>query len=365
MSGAGAEVARGADLHLGRVAVALEMLGDLAKPDVALGPLTTYRVGGAADVFVRVRRRDDLDALAWALRESSLPVLVVGRGSNLLVADAGFRGIAVSVADITSEIAIDADAHTVTAGSGVLLPVLARRAAAAGLAGFEWAVGVPGSIGGAVRMNAGGHGSDIAASLIEITTADLGAGDPDPDPDAADLGAVDPDADPDAVSLDVRDRSMPIGRPQTSGGHSRIRTVPSAEVGLRFRGSALRADAVVLDATLQLRPGNRAASEREIAEIVAWRRANQPGGQNAGSVFVNPVPGEVSAGELIDAIGLRGRRVGSASVSEKHANFIQADEGGSADDVRALMRLVRDEVEAHTGYALRSEIRLVGFGEER
>jgi UDP-N-acetylmuramate dehydrogenase len=351
MSGAGAEVARGADLHLGRVAVALEMLGDLAKPDVALGPLTTYRVGGAADVFVRVRRRDDLDALAWALRESSLPVLVVGRGSNLLVADAGFRGIAVSVADITSEIAIDADAHTVTAGSGVLLPVLARRAAAAGLAGFEWAVGVPGSIGGAVRMNAGGHGSDIAASLIEITTADL--------------GAVDPDADPDAVSLDVRDRSMPIGRPQTSGGHSRIRTVPSAEVGLRFRGSALRADAVVLDATLQLRPGNRAASEREIAEIVAWRRANQPGGQNAGSVFVNPVPGEVSAGELIDAIGLRGRRVGSASVSEKHANFIQADEGGSADDVRALMRLVRDEVEAHTGYALRSEIRLVGFGEER
>jgi UDP-N-acetylmuramate dehydrogenase len=347
MSGAGADVARGADLHLDRVAVALEVLGDLAEPDVALGPLTTYRVGGAADVFVRVRRRDDLDVLARALRASSLPLLVIGRGSNLLVADAGFRGIAVSVADITSEIGIDADAHTVTAGSGVLLPVLARRAAAAGLAGFEWAVGVPGSIGGAVRMNAGGHGSDIAASLVEITIADL-------DP-----------VDPDAVDPDVRDRSVPTGRPRTAGVRSRVRTVPSAEVGLRFRGSALRADAVVLDATLQLRPGNRADSEREISEIVAWRRANQPGGQNAGSVFVNPVPGEVSAGELIDAIGLRGRRVGSASVSEKHANFIQADEGGSADDVRALMRLVRDEVQTHTGYALRSEIRLVGFEEDR
>jgi UDP-N-acetylmuramate dehydrogenase len=360
MSGAGADVARGADLQLDRVAVALEVLGDLAEPDVALGPLTTYRVGGAADVFVRVRRRDDLDVLARALRESSLPLLVIGRGSNLLVADAGFRGIAVSVADITSEIGIDADAHTVTAGSGVLLPVLARRAAAAGLAGFEWAVGVPGSIGGAVRMNAGGHGSDIAASLLEVTIADLDAVDPaDVDPvvvDRGDLGAVD---------RDVAGSSRPADRPQTSGGHSRIRTVPSAELGLRFRGSALRADAVVLDATLQLRPGNRADSEREISEIVAWRRANQPGGQNAGSVFVNPVPGVVSAGELIDAVGLRGRRVGSASVSEKHANFIQADEDGSADDVRALMRLVRDEVEAHTGYALRSEIRLVGFGEER
>ena len=107
--------------------------------------------------------------------------------------------------------------------------------------------------------------------------------------------------------------------------------------------------------------GNRDAAEREISEIVQWRRANQPGGQNAGSVFVNPVPGEVTSGALIDGAGLRGMREGSATVSNKHANFIQADEGGSADDVRRLMRLVRDRVEAATGYRRRSEIRLIGF----
>jgi len=306
------------------VAVAEEVLGDLADRDVPIGPMTTYRVGGSADLFVRIGRREDLAALAEAHRRSGLPVLVVGRGSNLLVSDAGFRGIAVSVAAIADTIEIDVPARSVLAGAAVFLPVLARRVAAAGLTGFEWAVGVPGSIGGAVRMNAGGHGSDMAACLREVTIADV-------------------DAEPGAT----------------------IRVLPAAAVGLRFRGSALPPSAIVLDARLELAPGDRERSEREIAEIVAWRRANQPGGQNAGSVFVNPVPGEVSAGELIDAAGLRGRRVGSACVSEKHANFIQADEGGSADDVRDLMRIVAGEVERRSGYALRSEIRLVGFEDGR
>jgi len=173
-------------------------------------------------------------------------------------------------------------------------------------------------------MNAGGHGSDMAACLTEVTIAELAGPAP-----------------------------------------AEIRTVPAADIGLRFRGSALRPDMLVLDAVLQLRAGDRTAAEREIAEIVAWRRANQPGGQNAGSVFVNPVPGEVSAGELIDGAGLRGLRIGSAEVSEKHANFIQADEGGAADDVRELMRVVRHRVEERTGYTMRTEIRLIGFGDER
>jgi len=306
------------------VAVAEEVLGDLADRDVPIGPMTTYRVGGSADLFVRIGRREDLAALAEAHRRSGLPVLVVGRGSNLLVSDAGFRGIAVSVAAIADTIEIDVPARSVLAGAAVFLPVLARRVAAAGLTGFEWAVGVPGSIGGAVRMNAGGHGSDMAACLREVTIADV-------------------DAEPGAT----------------------IRVLPAAAVGLRFRGSALPPSAIVLDARLELAPGDRERAEREIAEIVAWRRANQPGGQNAGSVFVNPVPGEVSAGELIDAAGLRGRRVGSACVSGRHANFIQADEGGSADDVRDLMRIVAGEVERRSGCALRSEIRLVGFEDGR
>jgi UDP-N-acetylmuramate dehydrogenase len=186
-------------------------------------------------------------------------------------------------------------------------------------------VGVPGSIGGAVRMNAGGHGSDMAAVLVDVSVVDLSAS---------------------TVSSAVE------------------RTLAAGEIGLGFRHSELPVSAVVVSARLQLAPGDRATSEAAIAEIVSWRRANQPGGQNAGSVFVNPVPGEVSAGALIDAAGLRGLRVGSAHVSEKHANFIQVADGGSADDVRALMQVVREQVEEISGYVLRSEIRLVGFEDE-
>lgn len=303
--------------HRQAVAAAMAALGELAEVDVPLGPMTTYRVGGSADLFVRVRSVVDLERIAAARQASGLPLLVVGRGSNLLVSDAGYRGIAISLLDMATDVAVDESSSVVEAGSAVLLPVLARQLASAGLAGFEWAVGVPGSIGGAVRMNAGGHGSDMSESLIDARIFDLADG-------------------TDAV-------------------------IPAADLGLRFRGSELRPDQVVVSARLQLAPGVTEEAKAALSEIVAWRRANQPGGQNAGSVFVNPVPGEVSAGQLVDEIGLRGFRHRSAVVSDKHANFIQADEDGSADDVRELMRLVARQVEAETGYALRSEIRLIGF----
>ena len=297
----------------------LDRLGTAVGRDVALGPMTTYRVGGTAALFVRVTEREQLGAVAEAARASGLPVLVVGRGSNLLVADAGFPGLAIGLGDLEAAIDIDVPGATVVASAGVALPVLARKTAAAALSGFEWAVGVPGSIGGAVRMNAGGHGSDMSASLVEVTVFDLHEG---------------------------------VERRLSAG-----------ELGLEFRSSSLAAHHLVLDATLQLRQGDADASAQLIGEIVAWRRTNQPGGQNAGSVFVNPVPGEVSAGALIDAAGLRGHRLGTATVSDKHANFIQADDGGRADDVLALMTHVRARVEATSGFRLRSEIRLVGFDE--
>ncbi len=138
-------------------------LGTLCRVDEPLGPLTTYRVGGPAAIFVAPTSLADLQAVAAVISRYQLPVLVVGRGSNLLVADAGFAGVAMSLAEWAD--GIELSGVEVTAGSAVALPVLARRTAAAGLTGFEWAVGVPGSIGGAVRMNAGGHGSDIAACL--------------------------------------------------------------------------------------------------------------------------------------------------------------------------------------------------------
>ena len=304
------------------VEIAARVLGDLARRDVPLAPFTTYKVGGAAALHVSARSHDDLRLVARAVRRSGLPLLVVGRGSNLLVSDAGFRGVALSVVDMTSEVDLDVSSGVVEAGSAVRLPVLARQTVRAGLTGFEWAVGVPGSIGGAVRMNAGGHGSDMSESLVDVRVCDL--------------------SDVDAP----------------------VRVVPAGDLGLRFRGSDLDSDDVVLSARLQLAPGDPEDGERELGEIVAWRRTNQPGGQNAGSVFVNPVPGEVSAGALIDGVGLRGMRMGRAFVSDKHANFIQADPDGSADDVVALMRHVRATVLERTGHALRSEIQLVGFGDD-
>ena len=300
-------------------AARLSVLGSAVERDVPLGPMTTYRVGGTAALFVRVSDRLMLPAVAEAARASGLPVLVVGRGSNLLVADSGFAGLAIGLSDLEEVIELDTEHAIARASAGVALPVLARKTAAAGLAGFEWAVGVPGSVGGAVRMNAGGHGSDMAASLTNAVVFDLVAG--------------------------------------------AERTLGVDELGLGFRSSELAEHQLVLDATLQLHHGDAEVSGRLISEIVAWRRTNQPGGQNAGSVFVNPVPGEVSAGALVDAAGLRGHRIGTATVSDKHANFIQADDGGSADDVRALMAFVRERVEESSGFRLRSEIRLVGFDE--
>ncbi len=204
---------------------------------------------------------------------------------------------------------------TVRAGGATALPVLARRTAAAGLTGLEWAVGVPGSVGGAVRMNAGGHGSDVAATLVEVRVVDL------------------------------------------ASGHDGV--VAAADLHLGYRRSALPPTAVVVEATFALRPGDAAAAGAEVAEIVRWRREHQPGGQNAGSVFTNP-PGD-AAGRLVDEAGCRGLRVATAAVSTKHANFIQADPGGSADDVAALILEVRRRVAAATGVSLHPELRMVGF----
>jgi UDP-N-acetylmuramate dehydrogenase len=260
----------------------------------------------------------DLQLVARAVRESGVPTVVLGRGSNTLVADGGYDGLVVVLGAFAS--AIEVDATSVTVGAGVLLPVVARRTAAVGLTGAEWMVGIPGSIGGAVRMNAGGHGSDMAAVLAGVRVTDLLSGE--------------------------------------------NREVAPAALALRFRGSALADHEVVTAARLDLGPGDRARSEAEIADIVRWRREHQPGGQNCGSVFVNPVPFQLSAGEVIDGLGLRGFRIGTAQVSDKHANFVQADEGGSAADVRAVIEAVRSAVETERGIALRSEVRLVGFGDE-
>lgn len=295
--------------------LALRRMAGFATADEPLAPHTTYRVGGPALVFATPRTLDELEVVGEVAHETGLSVLTIGRGSNLLVADAGFAGIVVSVSALGESIEFEGAA--VTAGGAVALPVLARRCVAAGRVGFEWAVGVPGSVGGAVRMNAGGHGSDMAASLLGAHVFDLRTAD--------------------------------------------VAWLPVAALGLGFRSSDLCDHQVVIDARLQLSIGDAVTAEATLSEIVRWRREHQPGGQNAGSVFVNPIPGELPAAVLIDRLGLRGFRIGGAFVSDKHANFIQATDGATAADVRAVMEHVRAAVREASGYSLRSEVRLVGF----
>lgn len=295
-----------------------------AKRDVDLSQYTTYKVGGTAALHMTVASIDDLYLVSAVLAEVELPILVIGRGSNLLISDSGFRGLALTIGGLADYLDLpnreeDPNVEPIALfGGSVALPVASRQSVARGLTGFEWGVGVPGSVGGAVRMNAGGHGSDMASSLTSVRMFHLRKG------------------------LEAH--------------------VNAVDLGLRFRGSALDDHHVVLSATVDLEwSKSQEASEAELQEVVRWRRENQPGGQNAGSVFVNPEPGKVSAGAVIDELGMRGLRVGSAQVSEKHANFIQADENGSAHDVVSLMAEIRRRVRDERGYVLRSEIRLVGF----
>jgi UDP-N-acetylmuramate dehydrogenase len=309
---------------LDRVAAALVgHLGERVGRNVPVGPMTTYRVGGAAAVFVRLDDESDLDALreiiaSTALANTGVDVLVVGRGSNLLVADDGFAGVAVQLGDAFDRVDIADSEPVVRAGGAASLPVVARRTAAAGLRGFEWAVGVPGSIGGAVRMNAGGHGSDMAASVLRVRVCDLATGED---------GVVD-----------------------------------AERLALSYRRSAISPSQVVVWAEMGLRAGDPTVATAEIDEIVRWRREHQPGGPNAGSVFTNPT--DDSAGRLIDVAGCKGLRIGSAEVSDKHANFIQADAGGRADDVFDLMAEVRRRVRNDLGVTLVPETRLIGFDRE-
>ena len=305
------------------LAAAIEQLrtGPLAartQVDAPLGAMTTYRVGGSAAVLVTLDAPGDPVALASVLASRSVPVVAIGRGSNVLVSDDGFDGIAVVLGAGFAEIDVDVDTGLVTCGAAAKLPVVARSTVQAGLAGFEWAVGVPGSIGGAVRMNAGGHGAEMKDAVTEVELIDLRTGE--------------------------------------------LQRRHADHLAFAYRTSAITSTDLVLRATLQLAPGDPASGKAEMLEIVQWRRDNQPGGQNAGSVFTNP--SDDSACRLIDAAGLKGLRIGTAEVSDKHANFIQADPEGSAADVRALMREIVRRVADHSGVTLHAETHLVGFDED-
>lgn len=281
---------------------------------VSLAPFTTYKRGGEAAYFIEAEGEDDVLAAGEIARAHGLPVLALGRGSNLVVASSGFAGLVIRSGKAMMSVDIAPDG-TVTAGAACSLPILARTTVDAGRGGLEFFTGIPGSVGGAVRMNAGCHGSETADRLVAARIVDLGSG-----------------------SVDDR---------------------PAAALDLAYRHSNLTADDFVVSATFTTEPVEVDEGKRRIREVTAWRRQHQPGGTlNAGSVFKNP-PGD-AAGRIIDELGLKGLTVGGASVSDRHANFIVAGDTATPEDVYALAHLVRQRVLEETGVELEPEIRFVG-----
>jgi UDP-N-acetylmuramate dehydrogenase len=301
--------------------VAYEVLAGRAhgrlERDVGIGPMTSYGLGGPAAVFLEAATGSDLEALSLALRESGAPSIMLGRGSNLLVSDRGFDGVAVRLGSGFRWTRVEGE--TIAAGAAVPLPTVAVLSGQHALAGVEFAIAIPASVGGAVRMNAGAHGHSVGEVLREVEVFRLDA--------------------------------------------ARAETIPADRLGFSYRSSDLPADAIVTGARFGLRPGDEAGIQDRLREAREWRRANQPLNlPNAGSVFKNPAGDP--AGRLIEATCGKGMAVGGARISEVHANFIVATAEARADDVYTLIRRIQRRVKEDTGVDLELEVRLIGEFEE-
>ena len=303
-------------------------IGVKTSRDEPLARFTTMRVGGPADLFATVHNAHELRGLVRFARTRGLPHLILGRGSDVVIADAGVRGLVIQVRAEGSRVTDD----RYTAEAGVQMARAATETQRAGLTGLEFGLAIPGTVGGAVWANAGAHEADVAGVLESARVLDA-------------LGneAIVPAAD---LGLGYRDSRFKHGAP----GADAQRADGAGVDGPRD---------LVVEATFRLSRADPDTIKERLDEIRRWRQAHQPLGlASAGSVFRNP-PGD-SAGRLIDEAGLKGTRIGGATVSEKHANFIVNDQKGSASDVRRLAEQVRKAVLARHGLALEFEIEFVG-----
>jgi UDP-N-acetylmuramate dehydrogenase len=291
-------------------------IGVKTSRDEPLARFTTMRVGGPADLFATAHNAFELRALVRFARTRELPHVILGRGSDVVVADAGVRGLVIQVRAEGSRL----DGERYIAESGVQMARAATESQQAGLTGLEFGLAIPGTVGGAIWANAGAHDCDVAAVLqsARILAAD---------------------------------------------GSEAV--LPTSELALAYRDSRFKHSPpgvfaeLILQATFRLSPADPEAIKGRLDEIRRWRQAHQPIGlPSAGSAFRNP-PGD-SAGRLIEAAGLKGLRIGGAVVSEKHANFIVNDQKGTAADVRHLAEQVQADVEARHGIRLEFEIEFLG-----
>ncbi len=278
----------------------------------SLGELTWFRVGGPAQAFFMPQDENDL---AYFLQNLAveIPVTVVGAGSNLIVRDGGVPGVVIRLGRGFNEIMVEAD-NRIASGTAMLDVMVARAAQAAGIAGLAFFSGIPGSIGGALRMNGGAYGGETKDVLVE------------------------------ARGIDRR---------------GNLRTYSNADMGFTYRHCGVPDDVIFTAALFQGRAGNPEEIAAEMAEIKSKREKSQPRNRTGGSTFKNP-PG-ASAWQLVDAAGCRGLKVGQAKVSELHSNFLITLEGASAADIETLGETVRARVKAHSGIDLEWEIKRIGI----
>jgi UDP-N-acetylmuramate dehydrogenase len=285
------------------------------KANVPLASLTSFRVGGPADWYIAPRHLDELLAsLDWA-RSQRLPVVMLGAGSNLLISDVGLPGLVISTRHLR-HLEFDESTGQVTVGAGEPLPRLAWKFADRGWQGFEWAVGIPGTIGGAVVMNAGAHRGSVADILVNTQVL------------------------------------LPNGTTQI---------LTPDQLNYTYRTSALQGSGkFVTQATFQLKPGTDPAELIAITqEHKQQRQRTQPYHlPSCGSVFRNP--GDYKAGWLIEQSGLKGHQIGGAQVAQRHANFILNCGGATATDIFQLIRYVQQHVQHQWGLSLEPEVKIMG-----
>jgi UDP-N-acetylmuramate dehydrogenase len=294
----------------------MSSLPESVEKDFPLARLTTVRTGGRADLFARPSTEDELVAMLALARDRGVPVGVVGSGSNLLVSDEGFRGLVLKLdGELTK---IERDGDHVVCGGGARLPSAAAKVANWGLSGLEFGINIPGTAGGAVRMNANAYGGQLAEVLevVNVATAD-----------------------------GVEQR-----RP--------------AELGFEYRRSNLRPGEVVSRARFHLHSGEVAAIKATLAEMRGKRREAQPSGiKTFGSTFKNPDDPRAdgrTAGQLLEAAGCRGMVVGGARFSEKHANFVENLGDATTQDILELMAAGRRRVREEFGLELEAEVQVLG-----
>jgi UDP-N-acetylenolpyruvoylglucosamine reductase len=286
------------------------------EQDYSLARLTTVRTGGAADYFARPATEAELvDLLAWAGGEG-LELGMVGSGSNLLVADAGYHGLAIKLDGELTE--VTREGTRIVCGGGARLPSATAQTARWGLTGLEFGINIPGTVGGAVRMNANAYGGELAKVLEWVSVC-------------------------------------------TAQGAERRRP---DELGFAYRSSNLSPGEVVSSAGFQLADGDPAAIKATLAEMRGKRREAQPSGiKTFGSTFVNPEDERAegrTAGQLLEAAGCRGLQVGGARFSPKHANFVENADGATTADVLALMAAGRRRVHERFGVVLEPEVQVLG-----